>query len=153
MAENRLTEYSPARQPLSLRGAMDRLLQDAFVPSLAGIDGGQWPPMDIRETPEAFVVEAAVPGVKPEGVDITVQNQTLTVRGEVKDEAETKQGEYLYRERSFGRFSRQVQFPTRVNPDNAEASFENGILRLTVPKAEETKPRRIEVKPRAKGSG
>jgi HSP20 family protein len=148
MAENRLTEYNQPGQSLSLRGAMDRLLEDAFVPSLATTDGRRWPAMDIRDTPEAFVVEAAVPGIKPDEVEITVQNQTLTIRGEVKEEAETQRGEYLYRERSFGRFSRQVQFPSRVDADKAEASFDNGILRLTVPKAEETKPRRIEVKPR-----
>ena len=154
MAESRSDKYGPSGQPLSLRGAMDRLLQDAFVPSLAGGEGGQfWPAVDIVNTEDAFVVIASLPGVKPDDVDITLENQTLSIRGEVTDESESEHGEYLYRERRVGRFSRQITFPTRVEGEHAEASFENGSLRLRVPKAAETKPRRIEIRPAEKHAG
>jgi HSP20 family protein len=153
MAENRSTEYGPAGQSLSLRGAMDRLLQDAFVPSLIGAEGGRfWPAVDIVNTADAFVVVASLPGVKPDDVDITLENQTLSIRGEVTDESQSE-GEYLYRERGVGRFSRQITFPTRVEGEHAEADFENGSLRLRVPKAAESKPRRIEIKPAEKHAG
>ena len=155
MADNRSSEYGQAGEALSLRGAMDRLLQDAFVPSLAGAQGGGQfsPAVDILTTEDAFVVIASLPGVQPDDVDITLENQTLSIRGEIRDESESEQGEYLYRERRTGRFSRQVTFPTRVEADKAEASFENGSLRLRVPKAAETKPRRIEIKPAEKHAG
>ena len=155
MAENRSPEYGPAGQPLSLRGAMDRLFQDAFVHSIAGAEGGGqfWPAVDIVNTEDAFVVVASLPGVKPDDVEITLENQTLSIRGEVRDESDSEQGEYLYRERRIGRFSRQISFPTRVEAEDAEASFEHGSLRLRVPKAAETKPRRIEIKPSEKHVG
>lgn len=154
MTENRSREYGQAGQPLSLRGAMDRLLQDAFVPSLTGAEGGQfWPAVDILNSEDAFVVVASLPGVKPDDVEITLESQTLSMRGEVREEGDAEQGDYLYRERRIGRFSRQITFPTRVEAENAEASFENGLLRLQVPKAAETKPRRIQIKPGEKRVG
>lgn len=154
MAENRSTEYGQLGQALSLRGAMDRLFQDAFVPSPGTHEGSHfWPAVDIVNTEDAFVVLASLPGVKPDDVEITLENQTLSIRGQISDESESDQAEYLYRERKFGRFSRQIQFPTRVEAESAEASFENGSLRLRVPKAAETKPRRIEIKPGEKHAG
>ncbi len=154
MAENRSNEYGQPGQGLSLRGAMDRLLQDAFVPSLGGLEGGQfWPAVDIINTEDAFVVLASLPGVKPDDVEITLENQTLSIRGQITDESASEQGEYLYRERKFGRFGRQITFPTRVEAESAEASFEHGSLRLRVPKAADTKPRRIEIKPGEKHVG
>jgi HSP20 family protein len=155
MADNRSAEYGPAGQTLSLRGAMDRLLQDAFVPSLTGgAEGAQfWPAVDIVNTEDAFVVVASLPGVGPDDVEITLENQTLSIRGQVGDDSESEGGDYLYRERRIGRFSRQITFPTRVEAENADARFENGTLRLRVPKAAETKPRRIEIKPGEKHVG
>ena len=154
MAENRSTQYGQLGQGLSLRGAMDRLLQDAFVPSLSTSEGSQfWPPIDIVNTEDAFVVFASIPGIQPDDVEITLENQTLSIRGQIMDDSAAEQGEYLYRERKFGRFGRQIQFPTRVEGESAEASFENGSLRLRVPKAADTKPRRIEIKPAEKQVG
>ena len=151
MAQNRSAEYGQPGHALSLGGAMDRLLQDAFVPSFSSMEEGQfWPAVDIVNSEDAFVVVASLPGVKPEDVEITLENQTLSIRGLLRDETESEQGEYLYRERKFGRFGRQIQFPTRVEAESAEASFENGSLRLRVPKAAETRPRRIEIKPAEK---
>ena len=154
MAQNRPDQYSEGAQSLSLRQAMDRLFQDAFVPSVAGVGGGEiWPPIDILNTEDAFIVVASLPGVRPDDVEITLENQTLSIRGEVRDDSESEQADYLYRERRFGRFSRQIGLATRVEGESAEASFENGTLRLRVPKAAETKPRRIEIKPGEKQVG
>lgn len=154
MAENRSAEYGQPGQAQSLRGAMDRLFQDAFVPSLSALEGSHfWPAVDILNTEDAFVVLASLPGVKPDDVEITLENQTLSIRGQITDESESEEGDYLYRERKFGRFSRQIGFPTRVEAESAEATFENGSLRLRVPKAAETKPRRIEIKPGEKHAG
>ena len=153
MADNRSQEYGEAAQALSLRQAMDRLFQDAFVPSLTGPEGGPfWPAVDIVNTEDASVV-ASLPGVRPNDVEITLENHTLSIRGEIKEETESGQAEYLYRERKFGTFSRQIRLPTRVEGEGAEASFEDGSLRLRVPKAAETKPRRIEIKPGEKQVG
>ena len=147
MTQNR-PEFDRREQPLSLRGAMDRLLQNAFVPSLADAHGGQvWPLIDILNTDGAFLVIASLPGVKPDDVELTLENQTLSIRGEIKDEGEADEGEYIYRERRAGRFARRIEFPTRVESDNAEATFEDGSLRLRVPKARETQPQRIAIKP------
>ncbi len=149
MAENRRSEYGDPQQPLSLRGAMDRLLQDAFVPSMSGVASSQlWPPIDIRNADDAYVVSASVPGVNPDQLDITLENRTLTIRGEIKEEGTETEGDYIYRERKFGRFARSVEFPTRVDGEGAEASYADGTLTLRVPKAKETMPRRIEIRPR-----
>ena len=154
MAEDRSSEYGETARALSLRHAMDRLFQDAFIPSVASFGGAQpWPAVDIVNTEDAFVVVAPLPGVEPDQVDITLENQTLTIRGQISDDGETEGAEYLYRERKFGTFSRQIQFPTRVEGEGAEASFEHGLLRLRVPKAAETKPRRIAIKPAEKHAG
>ena len=155
MTQNRSSEYGErGEQSLSLRHAMDRLLQDAFVASAGGSGAGQmWPTLDILNTEDAFVVVASLPGVQADDVEITLENQTLSLRGQIGDDSETEQGEYLYRERKSGRFSRQIQFPTRVDPENAEANFADGVLRLRVPKAAETKARRIEIKPPEKHAG
>ena len=154
MAENRPSEYGRAGESLSLRGAMDRLLQDAFVPSLTDYQGGQFrPAIDIMNTDDAFVVIATLPGVRPDDLQVTLENQTLSIRGEIKDDSESEGGEYIYRERKVGRFARQIEFPTRVDADGTEATFVDGSLRLRVPKARETQPQRIEIKPGKSGSG
>jgi HSP20 family protein len=90
-------------------------------------------------------VTAALPGVKPNDVEITMVGQTLTLRGEMKAGDEVEKDQYLYRERRYGAFSRTLQLPVRVEGDKAEATFTDGILTLRVPKAEEVKPRQIRI--------
>ncbi len=164
MATN-LTRWSPfgsfaTEEPfggmLSLRNAMDRLFQDAFVrpselfgPSGFG-DAQGWLALDVYETENDCVVTAAIPGVRPEDVDISVQGNLLTIRGETKSEQEQARGSYHIRERRYGSFHRQLQLPVPVDTEKAEARFENGILTLTLPKTEEARERRIRV---ASGSG
>jgi HSP20 family protein len=136
---------------LSLRNALDLLLQDAFIgPSelfgWSGFgDGHGHLALDLYETENDCVVTASVPGVRPDDLDISVQGNVLTIRGESKSEEEATQGTYHLRERRYGSFERQIQLPVPVETGGAEARFENGILTLRLPKAEEAKERKIEV--------
>jgi HSP20 family protein len=145
-----ITRFDPVGDMVSLRSAMDRLFEDSFVSpltwrTLAGNGDAIAPPMDVHETPDEIVVTASLPGVRAEDVDITMTGQTLVVRGETKADESVKREQYLYRERRYGSFSRSLQLPVRVEGDKAEASFENGILTLRIPKSEEVKPRQIRI--------
>jgi HSP20 family protein len=144
-----LTRFDPLGEMVSLRHAMDRLFEDSVVSPLSWrtISGGDGitPPLDVHETDDHIVVTAALPGVKPDDVEITMVGQTLTLRGEMKAGDEVEKDQYLYRERRYGTFSRTLQLPVRVEGDRAEATFTDGILTLRVPKAEEVKPRQIRI--------
>ena len=145
-----ITRYDPLGEMVSLRSAMDRLFEDSFVSPLTWrtIGGGNdtmSPPIDVHETADNLVVTASLPGMKADDVEITMTGQTLTLRGEFKAGDEITRDQYLYRERRFGSFSRTVQLPVRVQGDQAQASFVDGVLTLTIPKAEEVKPRQIRI--------
>jgi HSP20 family protein len=102
--------------------------------------------VDVRETETEVVVEAEVPGLKADELDVSVSNGTLTIRGERKSEREEKEGDYHMTERSHGSFSRVVSLPAAVKADGAAAKHENGIVTITLPKTEHAKPKKIEVK-------
>jgi HSP20 family protein len=141
---------------VTLRQAMDRLFEDSFVSplTLRNYNGdAASPALDVHQTADEIVVTAALPGIKPEDVDITITGQTLSIRGELKADEAIERDQYLYRERRFGTFHRQVQLPVRVQGDAASATFENGLLTLTIPKAEDVKPRQIQVKATPKQVG
>ncbi len=146
-----LIRWEPFRDIMTLRNAMDRLFEESFVrPSRLWPERGVGElPLDVYQTANDVVVKAALPGVKPEEVDISITGDTLTIKGEHKEEQEVKDEDYFYKERRYGAFSRSVPIPVQVKSDKAEAVFENGVLTLTLPKAEEIKPRQIKVKPKA----
>jgi len=138
---------------VSLRQAMDNLFQDSFVhPSriLASFGEATIPAIDVYQTPNEFVVKASMPGTKPDNVNIDITGNTLTIKGETKAEQETKNEDYLYQERRYGSFSRSLVLPSGLEADKTEATMENGILTLTLPKAEEAKPKTIKVKAKEK---
>jgi HSP20 family protein len=143
-----LTRYNPVGEVLSLKQAMDRLFDDSFV-SPAGwmtIAGGQiGPAIDMWETPDEIVVSAALPGLAPDDVEITLTGQTLSLRGEFKADDQVSRDQYVVHERRYGTFHRQLTLPVRVDGDDADATFEHGLLRLRIPKAAEVKPRQIEI--------
>jgi HSP20 family protein len=152
-----ITRYDPLNEMVSLRSAMDRLFEDSFVSPLTWrtIGGGNeslTPPIDVHETPDELVVTAALPGMKADDVEITMTGQTLTLRGEFKADDEVTKDQYLYRERRFGSFSRTLQLPVRVQGDHAQATFADGVLTLSIPKAEEVKPRQIRINANANGA-
>ena len=142
-----VTRYNPLGEAVSLRQAMDRLFEDSFVNPLSWrtLAGTNWPAIDVHETPDEVVVTAALPGLKPEDVEITMTGQTLSLRGEFKADEKVEQNRYLYQERRFGTFQRQIELPVRVQGEHAEAVYENGLLTLHIPKAEEVKPRQIQI--------
>jgi HSP20 family protein len=144
-----ITRFDPFGEMVTLRQAMDRLFEDSFVSplTLRGYNG-EAPALalDVHQTADEIVVTAALPGIKPEDVDITITGQTLSIRGELKADEEVERDQYLYRERRFGSFQRQLQLPVRVQGEATTATFENGVLTLSIPKAEDVKPRQIQVK-------
>jgi HSP20 family protein len=144
-----LVRWEPFRELISLREAMDRLFEESFVRPWGGwltSLGEGTLAVDIYETDEAVVVKAPIPGVKPEDLDISITGDTLTIRGETKSEAEVKEDQYIRRECRYGSFCRSLSLPVPIVADKAVAEFENGVLTLTLPKAEEVKPKTIKVK-------
>ncbi len=136
----------PFRDLVSLRDAMDRLFEESFVRPfgwVAPTEGGL--ALDMYETDEDLVVKAALPGVSPENVDVTIEGDRLRIEGEVKADEEMDKGKIHVRERRYGKFSRAILLPTEVQTDKAKAEFKDGVLTLTLPKAEEMKPKRIKI--------
>jgi len=141
---------SPIGELVSLRQAMDRLFEDSFVRPFAWGDTRTdrfGLALDVTSDADALVVEAALPGVKPEDVEITVEDGTLSIRAESHSERTSGEGETLVQEIRRGSVSRVVALPTGLEADKATASFEHGMLTLRIPKAEATKPRTIRITP------
>jgi len=139
------------RDIMSLREAMDRLLEDSFVRfgefSLGNIPGFAAPLINLYETNDNLVVQAALPGLKPENLEISVTGDVLTIKGTVNAEKGEKPSEtYHRREWQRASFERSLTLPWEVNADKATSSFENGVLTLTLPKAEAIKPKRLQIK-------
>ncbi len=139
--------WDPFREAVSLRDAMNSLLQESFVrpgnnhPQTGGFSLA----LDVAENENDFLVTASLPGVKPEDVQITIQGDSLTIRGESKTEQEKKGERWHLRERRLGAFQRSLSLGTPVDSNKAHADFEHGVLTLTLPKAEASKPRQIKV--------
>lgn len=134
---------------LSLRNAMDQLFEDSFVrPGFGWVapTGAANLAIDMYETKDDVVVKTALPGIKPEQVEVTITGDTLTIRGEAQEENEVKEEDYIRKERRYGSFCRSVTLPSGVKSDKADAVFENGVLTLKIPKADEAKPKSIKVK-------
>ncbi len=142
-----LTRWEPVREMMTLREAMDRLFDDAFTRPLNLRDGG-WsaPAIDMYQTDDDVVVKAALPGFKADEVQINVTGDVLTLRGEMKQEEDKQDKAWHIREQRWSSFERSITLPTDVKADKAVADFENGILTVTLPKAEEVKPKTITVK-------
>jgi HSP20 family protein len=147
-----LSRFDPFREMLTLHRAMDRLFEDSVVSpasfrtlSLDTATNSLTPPLDLYQTQEALVVSMALPGVKPSDVSVTITGQSLQIKGEFKADADLERDDYLHRERRYGSFQRQIHLPVRVQGETTSAKFVDGVLTLTIPKAEEVKPRRIEI--------
>lgn len=141
-----LIRWEPAREMMTLREAMDRLFDDAFTRPLSLAGNWSVPAVDMYQTDNEVVVKAALPGIKADEVQINITGEVLTLKGEVKQFEETKEKAYHIREQRWGAFERSIILPTDVVADKAKADFENGILTITLPKAEEVKPKTITIK-------
>jgi HSP20 family protein len=140
-----MTRRPTDRNIMPFRTAMERLMGDwPFVQ----VDGGLTelvPPIDVRETDDAYVVDVDLPGIDPRNLELLIEGRTLTIRGEVSDEREEKVGNYLLRERRQGQFMRAVALPGMVDVDRVTSEFDNGQLTITLPKAVQNRARRIEI--------
>jgi HSP20 family protein len=146
-----LIRWDPFREALTLREAVNRLFDESVIrtpriwPSAAGLAVA----VDLEETDDDVVITADLPGLKPDDVDISVADSTLMMKGGFRLEDEGERGNAHFRERRYGSFQRAISLPAAVNADEANATFEDGVLTVALPKTEETKPKQIEVKARA----
>jgi HSP20 family protein len=142
-----LIKFDPFRELRSLNEEMNRFFTLAPTPEASEFARGAWSPnVDIYEDQNRLIVEAELPGMNREDFDVSVENNVLTLKGERKFEKKTEGDNYHRVERSYGAFTRQFTLPQSVTADGATADFENGILRVALPKREETKARKIEIK-------
>ncbi len=140
-----LSRWDPFREMMTMRRAMDRLIDSSLTDETTSTP--EWGlPLDVVENENGYVVKASLPGIKPEDLNITYDQGMLTISGEIKDESDKQQGQYHMRERRFGTFSRTISLPSTVKPEDIQANYQDGVLTLTLPKSEETKPKRIQVK-------
>ena len=143
-----IMRWEPFKDLMTLREAMDRLFEDSFVRT-----GPQWAgsgerrcelPLDVYATEEELIITTSVPGIDPEGVEITIEGDTLTIKGDIQGPLENV--DYLLQERAYGKFQRSLRLNIPVQADKAEATFDKGLLTLVVPKQEAIKPRTVKVK-------
>ena len=140
-----LQRWDPFRDVLSLRDAMNRLFEESVVRPTSLVAGAVVSmPLDLEESGNEYVVRASLPGFRPEDVNISVTGGTLTISAENKGEQEQGRN-YLLRERRLASVTRSITLPVRINADQAQARYENGELVLTLPKAEEVRPRQIQI--------
>jgi HSP20 family protein len=141
-----LERYDPYRGATTLRDQINRLFNESF--GQVGDEGSlsTWaPPVDIYETEHELVVKADLPDINPQDLDIRVENNILTIRGERKFEKKVEEKNYMRVERSYGSFSRSFALANSVNTEAIKADHKNGVLTLTIPKREEAKPKQIKV--------
>jgi HSP20 family protein len=140
-----IIRWSPARELVRLGDAMDRMFEDAWTRPGFGVRAEREIrlPLDVYTTPSEIMITANVPGLKPEDVEVTLEGDTLTLRGEFK--APMENVDYIFQERPYGKFSRALTINVPVDNDKVEAAFENGVLTITLPKAEAARPKTIKV--------
>ena len=141
-----LTRFEPFRGVTTLQDQINRLFNEAFDRTSDEANLTTWAPaVDIYETEHELVVKADIPEIKPEELDIRVENNILTIRGERKFEKKVSENNYLRVERSYGSFSRSFSLANTVNAEAIKADYKNGVLTLSIPKREEAKPKQIKV--------
>jgi HSP20 family protein len=146
-----IVRWEPFRDLMTVQERMNRIFDEAFRGGARGGEddwalGGTWaPPVDIYEQDGNLVLKAELPGIDPKDVDVRVENNVLTLNGERKFESEVKRDQYHRVERAYGRFSRSFTLPNVVDTVNIKAVFEDGLLRVVMPKREEAKPKQINI--------
>jgi HSP20 family protein len=142
-----LTRWDPFQEMMAWRSAMDRMFDRAITAPDAWTETDSWNlALDVAETDNEFLVKASLPGIKPEDLEITYNANVLTIKGETKEEKDVNDKHYHLRERRYGSFSRSISLPATVKSEAIEASYDAGVLTLHLPKAEEAKPKRIQIK-------
>jgi HSP20 family protein len=141
-----MSRWDPFRELSSIQNELNRLFGRTFTGEVGEREAAWVPAVDIAETQERFLITAELPGVEPDDVDISVENSVLTLRGERKFYRETREDDFHRIERRFGSFARSITLPSTADAERINASFDAGLLTIEVPKREEAKPRKIQVK-------
>jgi HSP20 family protein len=143
-----IVRWEPFRDLLTTQREFDRLFKEAFSP-MSGeteVSTRSWaPPVDIYETEDAIVLKAELPGIDPKDVEVRVEDNTLYLKGERNYEKEVKEQNYHRIERSYGSFARSFSLPNSIDAEKVKAEYKDGLLTLTMPKREETKPKTIKI--------
>jgi HSP20 family protein len=144
-----LTRWDPFREMSAMRNLMDRFWEENRLGASGWGEGdaNYGLALDVAEDSDSYLIKASIPGVNPEDVEITIQNNVLTIRGEVNQEQEKQNERYHVRERRTGSFMRSIMLPSAVDREKVEATCEHGVLTLRLPKSDENKPRRISINP------
>ncbi len=146
-----IVRWDPLRDLVALQDRMNRLFEDSLARTRGrggeeGLVTGAWtPPVDIYETDDAIVLKAELPGIDRKDIQLEVRDGVLTLKGERRFEKEVKEENYHRIERAYGSFARSFTLPNTVQPDKVRARFKDGVLEVTLPKAEESRPRQIKV--------
>lgn len=151
-----LTPRGPLKELEDLERHFEDIFGRSFLPTAWGrlpVEQRGWTPaIEVFEKEDKFLVKAELPGVKEEDIDISAVGDTLTIRGERKAESEVKEEDYYCCERSYGSFFRSIALPSHVDAEKIEASYEDGILEVSLPKIPEVKPKKISVSAKKKAS-
>ncbi len=144
-----ITPWKPVKELSRFRQEMDKLWEDFFgrgelLPAEA--ETAWVPAIDVKETDDAVIVEAELPGMEPKDIDVSVSGDMLIIKGEKKREKEEKGENYYRMETRYGTFSRAIRIPVPVDQDKIEAKYDKGVLKITLPKKEESKAKQIEIK-------
>lgn len=141
-----IVKFNPLNDVVALQNQINRVFGDLF-PNPNGKENARlWSPaVDVHEGSDSFTIEVELPGMKKDDVTLKYQDGTLSISGERKQEKETGERNSHRSERVYGKFSRSFHFPTSVNGDSIRASFSDGVLTVNIPKADEAKPRQIEI--------
>lgn len=147
MAKRDIVSYDPFDALFSLREDFDRMFKDFFTGYTGpALSSRVFPAMDIKETDEDFVIHAEVPGMDKKDINLSIKKDELVIEGDKKEE-EKKEGESFLRvERSYGSFRRSVRLPSEIDQSKVKAKYENGVLKIFLPKSEKAKPKEIEIK-------
>lgn len=150
---SKIVRWNPMREAVDLFNEFDRVFESPFYRARWGMPlrtndvVGSWSlALDVAESGDVFTVKASLPGMNPEDLNVTLEDNVLTIQGELREDETIEEETYHIRERRYGKFSRSLRFPVPVNAESIVAEYENGVLTLSVPKAEEVKPKRIEIK-------
>lgn len=141
---NNMTRWNPFQEIAEMQRQFDRVLDDAWRDSSKV--ASNWMPIDVTETDDVYTVIADLPGLTVDDITVNFHDGVLSIAGEVEKETVDENSRLIVRERSYGKFNRRINLPTSINADDINATYEDGVLMLTLPKAEAAKPRQIHVK-------
>ena len=142
----KLMKLEPTSDFVSLREAVDKLFEDSFIRPFNGFGTTTTFPVDLTETKDAYVLKGSLPGMKPDDLTIEATADGITIKGEFKEETEVKEADYLRKERHLGTVQRSFTLPRAIDPNKVEATFEHGVITVTLPKTEIVKPKTVTIK-------